>query len=727
MFKFLNNMPIFRRLFIIFGLATIIPVVGILVLGNFYLNSLNERSQAVATSSTAQSVASQEQNDLLRMNALLGELNNNTFAQESNVVNDSSLAASGALISSEITAREINFQEAILTYENNYALDSAANMGTIRTIIERDIQPGTPGSTVIQDQAQALDMVVGTDWPAYQKLQDNVLNQINALDRNPPVGSTAVNAAYEKVYATLYQANQKFVPLRADWQKVVDAATTMMQTVTAVGQSQTQPLFIATGLAIASILLIIFITALVVNLTITQRLGRLASLTQRFVSGDTTVRAEALGRDEINTVATSMNLMLDNIVKLIHDAEHQRDELQAQVEKLLSEVSGVGEGDLRPQAEVTTGTLGALADSFNYMVEELSNLVIRVKTLASEVENGTTMTLERMTQLVQSADIQINQIQLATTEVEQMALSSLQVADRAQTLYNSALEARQTAQVGRQSIQLSVEGIGRIHEYVHQTSQKVQGLGERSLAINNIVDVIANIAHQTNRLSLDAAIQAAMAGESGKGFRAVADDIRRLAEDAKIQAQSITQLVRAVRDDISALGISMKDTERETQAGTVLTQQTGLSLDGIFTVVDRQAQEIAIINQAAKQQSQSSNTVVQIMQNVSNSTQQNTTTTHIVEKSMERLAQQAQQLQASVGAFKLRETTVGRTTERPQPNGDSYRLSPTGSRPLPASAGAARSSGPWRSSPPFAPIGNTDGFNPYPTPPPQRRDNGQRV
>src|SRR5438552_733163 len=252
MFKSLNNIPIFRRLFIIFGLATIIPVVVILVLGRFYLNSLDERSQAVATSSAAQSIASQEQNDLLRMNALLGDLNNNIFAQESRVINDSSLAASGALISSEITAREINFQETILTYENSYALDSAANMSTILGIIQRD----APGSTLVSDQGIALDAVVKTDWPIYQKLQDSVLKQIAVLEKKPPTTDADVNAAYKQVYATLYQTNQAFTPLRDHWQKVSDAATTMLQTVTTVGASQTQPIFIATGIAIASILLI---------------------------------------------------------------------------------------------------------------------------------------------------------------------------------------------------------------------------------------------------------------------------------------------------------------------------------------------------------------------------------------------------------------------------------------------------------------------------------------
>jgi len=195
----------------------------------------------------------------------------------------------------------------------------------------------------------------------------------------------------------------------------------------------------------------------------------------------------------------------------------------------------------------------------------------------------------------------------------------------------------------------------RIHVYVQDTSSKVQTLGERSREINNIVEVISTIAHQTNRLALDAAIQAAMAGENGKGFGAVAADIRRLAERAKDQAGMIARIVRSVREDIGAVAVSMRDTERETSVGAQLAQEAGSSLVSIFGVVERQAEEIEIINQVAAQQLQSSSAVVHIMQGVSDSTRESSSSTRIVAQNMERLARLAEQLLASVEAFKLRE------------------------------------------------------------------------
>src|SRR5260370_24715599 len=145
-----------------------------------------------------------------------------------------------------------------------------------------------------------------------------------------------------------------------------------------------------------------------------------------------------------------------------------------------------------------------------------------------------------------------------------MAMTSQQGAGRDMALASSAREARVNAHGGRLAVQQSVEGIGRIHSNVEEPSNKVQTLGDRSREINNIVDAISTIAHQTNRLALDAAIQAAMAGDNGKGFGAVAADIRRLAERAKEQATSSGRIVRSVRDDISAVAISMRDTKRST-------------------------------------------------------------------------------------------------------------------------------------------------------------------
>jgi methyl-accepting chemotaxis protein len=637
MFRFINNMPIFRRLFIVFAVAAVIPILVIVLLGNFYLQSMQVRSQAVQTSFDAQNLATQAQTNLQRMNALLQARFGQVFAQNSPALGkDPSLQASGELTSTDVAALEIEFAQTLSTYQS-----TSGNMSVSRGILTSD----TPdqGRKLIIDQQVALNAVATTDWTAYQALQDKVL-----ADLNQPVN-------YFTAYTDLYQANLVFLHLKNHWQQVVDTATSMGTAVTTVGPSLTNPLLIYTGAAVLFTLLVVVAAGFLVNSTIVLPLNRLVALTKRIAQGETRARAAIQGNDEIYQVAKSMNTMLDFIVRLVQEAESRHADLQAHIEKLIHEVSGAGEGDLRIQAEVESNELGQLAVSFNRMAEELSTLVVHVKTLTRGVQHATLQLFGYMEQLVDSADGQIQQISRAAAEVSNVASSSREVADRAHTLNTVAFEARQIAQRGRMSLQQTFDGMERINANVRVTSARVASLAERSREIDDIVEAMAGIAHQTNRLALDAAIQAAMAGENGKGFGAVAADIRRLAESSKEQAVMIGQIMRTFLGDIQSATHAMQETAQEVSEGTQLTRQVGTALEAIFSVVEHQTTEIELTNQIAKQHLQSSSVVVKIMQHVAEAAQQSRESTREATRQMELLAQLAGQLLTSVEVFKLRD------------------------------------------------------------------------
>ncbi|MBV9230279.1 MAG: HAMP domain-containing protein [Chloroflexi bacterium] len=642
MVRFISNMPIFRRLFIVFAFATIIPILVIILLGNFYLQSMGVRSQAVQTSFDAQNIATKEQINLQRMNALLQARFAQIVGQNSpTLAGDPSLGASGELTNADIASLEIDFDQTLTSYQHNYGIATSDNMSVIRSILTSD----TPdhGHQVINDQQTALNSVAHTDWGAYRTLQDKVLEE---LDRH-------LNFASD--YADFYQANLAFLHLKIHWQQVVDTATQMGTAVTQIGPSLTNPLLMYTTGALLFTLLVIVAAGFLVNFTIVNPLRLLVSLTRRISQGETSARAEIRGSDEIYQVATSINNMLDIIVRLMQEAQSRHAELQAHIEKLIHEVSGVGEGDLRTQAVVESNELAPLASSFNIMTQELSNLVVNVKTLARGVQNATLQVFGYIEQLVDSIDIQTQQISTATMEVDTMASSSRQLAERTNLLFGTAYEARQAAQSGRKAVQQTAEGMERINSNIRATSTRVMSLGEHSREISHIVQAISTIAQQTHRLALDAAVQASMAGENGKGFGAVAVDIRRLAELARGQATMIAKLVRDVLDDINTATVSIKETEQEAAAGTQFTRQVGKSLESIFAVVEEQASEIEATNQVAKQQLQSSTTVVQIMHSVSKAGQESTVSTREATRQVERLAQLAGQLLTSVEVFKLRE------------------------------------------------------------------------
>ncbi|MBV9229768.1 MAG: HAMP domain-containing protein, partial [Chloroflexi bacterium] len=587
---------------------------------------------------------------------------------------DPSLRASGGLIEADVANLEINFNQTLDTYQQNFELATSSNMNTIRSILRSDATDHGQGVTTRQQGA--LDAVAQREWHDYQTLQDQVLRE---LDNNTP---------YRTAYFDFYRANQNFLPLKNHWQEVVDAATVMGTTVTQVGPSLTNPLLTYTTAAVVFTLLVIILAAFLINGTIVNPLNQLVKLTKRVAQGDTHARATIRGRDEINQVASSMNGMLDNILRLIQEAQSRHAELQAQIQHMSSQVSGMGEGNLQVQVRSASNELGMLADTFNVMAQELNNLVVNVKILARGVQNATLQAFGYMEQLVDNADTQFQHITRATEEVSQVASSNRQIAERAQVLYNVAHEARQTAHKGRRAVQQTVKGMNRINENVSSTSKKVLSLGERSREISSIVEVISGIAQQTNRLALDASIQAAMAGEHGQGFGAVAVDIRRLAERAKEQSALIAQRVRNVLEDINTASVSMRETARETATGAQIAQEVGNALEVMFSAVEHQASEIEVTNQVAMQQLQSSNMIVQIMQRVSDSTRQSGVVTHNVTQQMERLAQLAGQLLASVDVFKLREEQPGYVvvteTSTPPTSGQLAFNGPVRSIPSPA-------------------------------------------
>ena len=627
MFTFVTNIPISRRLSYAFLLAALIPGIVISGLGIAFINTQIARSQVIQTNIRMTKDTTNASLSLQRSMDLLNVAVEQYKAQGAN--------SQTRKLLDTIVSNETIFETTLRQYPQLYQLASAPQMNDTRNMLLAD----NPDATTVNDQKVAINQVE-TLWSQYKGAQEQVIKGIK-------------NNA--NIDALTTQANAKYIPVQKTWARIAQIADQVNNSVAQVGDSQTNTTIIATIIAFLSTILVVITIGYAVNLTITRPLRELTRLTRRIARGETEARAKILGHDEIYTVATSMNNMLDNIVQLIQETQAQRDVLQGRVEKLVSEVSGVGEGDLRVQAEVTADALGVLADSFNYMVEELGSLVIRVKMVAHDVENSTATVLDRMTQLVETGDTQIKQISGAAAEIEQTAESSREVAGRSQRLYDVARIARQDAQIGRASVQQAVEGMGRINENVQATATKVQTLGDRSREINEIVEAISGIAHQTNRLALDAAIQAAMAGENGKGFGAVAADIRRLAERAKDQAGMITHIVRSVREDIGAAAISMQDTERETAAGTRLTQEAGIALESIFAAVEHQAREIEIINQAAMRQLNSASAVVQIMHEVSASTQQSGFSTRNASQNMERLTRLVEQLRASVEAFKMRE------------------------------------------------------------------------
>lgn len=404
------------------------------------------------------------------------------------------------------------------------------------------------------------------------------------------------------------------------------------------------------------VLLGVLIANHVVQRRIKDRLLGLVDICRDYTGGDPTVRVSVNGDDEFAMLAMSLNTLLDGQSSGARSAspgDNDAAALQAQIEKLLQEVSAVGDGDLRVQAEVTPDTLGVLADSFNYMIEELAKVVGRVQTTVVQVTNATRRILDRSAELAQASGAQVAQISQTTEAVEALAIFVQNVARNAQSSAEAAQDALRNATSGQQSVHQTIDGMLLIRENVQETAKKIKRLGERSNEIGEIVRIIEDIADQTNLLALNAAIQSAMAGEHGRGFAVVADEIRLLAERSTESTKRIVTLVKSIQGDTYEAVVAMEDSTQEVVKGSQLADEAGRALNSIYSAVERQAQMIENIARSANDQSSVSESVAVTMSQISDVTRQTNVGVQDAAVSVSYLAELAEQLRASVSTFRL--------------------------------------------------------------------------
>ncbi len=391
---------------------------------------------------------------------------------------------------------------------------------------------------------------------------------------------------------------------------------------------------------------------------IKEKLLGLFDVCRDYTSGNRTARATVNGDDEFAMLSNSLNTVLDSQggssgPSLNSGSGSDATALQAQIEKLLQEVSAVGDGDLRVQAEVTPDTLGVLADSFNYMIEELAKVVGRVQSTALQVTNATRRILDRSADLAQASEIQVAQISQTSEAVEALAIFIQNVARNAMSSVEMAQEALKSATSGQQSVRQTIDGMMLIRENVQETSKKIKRLGERSNEIGEIVRIIEDIADQTNLLALNAAIQSAMAGEHGRGFAVVADEIRLLAERSTESTKRIATLVKSIQGDTYDAVVAMEDSTQEVVKGSQLADEAGRALNSIYSAVERQAKMIESIARSANEQTPVSEAVAVTMVQMSEVIRQTDAGTQEAAVSVSYLAELSEQLRSSVSTFRL--------------------------------------------------------------------------
>jgi len=392
--------------------------------------------------------------------------------------------------------------------------------------------------------------------------------------------------------------------------------------------------------------------AVLVTRGLTVQIRHIMGLFGQIGIGNFEARAEVTSGDELGTLTTSLNAMLDNTLALIQTRE-ERDTMQAAVIKLLDEVSGVAEGDLTAEAEVTADVTGAIADSFNFMIGQLREIVSGVQGATLQVSSSANEIQATAEHLAQGSESQAMQISDAAAAIEEMAVSIQQVSENATLSATVGEQALTNARQGTQSVHDTMEGMNRIRDQVQETAKRIKRLGESSQEIGEIVQLIDDIADRTSILALNASIQAAMAGEAGRGFAVVAEEVERLAERSTDATKQIASLVRTIQNETGEAVSAMEDATRDVVEGSVLAEQAGQALGEIEAVSNRLAELIQSISLASKQQARGSETLAKSMDEIAEVTQQTAAGTRQAAVSISTMASLADELRSSVSTFRL--------------------------------------------------------------------------
>jgi len=335
------------------------------------------------------------------------------------------------------------------------------------------------------------------------------------------------------------------------------------------------------------------------------------------------------------------------------DEKRNNDATQKAILQLMNELQDIADGDLTRQATVTEDITGAIADSVNYTVEELRELVGRVQQTAGEVTQASGQVQATSNQLVATTEEQSRQIRQTGESVVDMADRITQVSRGAAESANVARASLSAAEQGQVAVQNAIAGMNDIRDQIQETSKRIKRLGESSQEIGEIVELISDITEQTNVLALNAAIQAASAGEAGRGFTVVAEEVQRLAERSGEATKQIGALIRTIQTDTQDAVHAMERSTQGVVEGARLSDNAGTALQEIGRVSRQLAELIEQISQSTSHEAELATTVARHIERILKVTEQTSTGTRQTAQSVRQLTLLTEELRNSVLRFRI--------------------------------------------------------------------------
>ena len=340
-------------------------------------------------------------------------------------------------------------------------------------------------------------------------------------------------------------------------------------------------------------------------------------------------------------------------VSRLAEEKNANERNQIAIERLLNEIGNLADGDLTAEATVSEEFTGAIADSINYTIEQLRDIISSINDTTVMVDSAAKETQTKALTLAEASESQANEIASASGAVKEMAGTMDKMSVDASESATVAKSSVQIAKSGANVVQNTIHGMDTIREQIQDTSKRVKRLGESSQEIGDIVSLINDIADQTNILALNASIQASMAGEAGRGFAVVADEVQRLAERSSAATRQIEALVKTIQSDTNEAAASMEQTTAEVVNGAGLAHDAGVALEEIEKVSLNLSELIESISSSASAQANTAGNISLTMNTVKDITSQTAAGTTDAADKVGNLSLMTKELRGSVAGFKL--------------------------------------------------------------------------